>query len=384
MVITVSRQNGDEARLWAAAICISILLNTIILAWISYEVITSEIARKKAIPKPAIPEQVVTIFPEMIQQEELVTEVQTAKPEVVRTSPDQQSANPPASRRYIGERNTQATSDKAPDANAPDMPSQAGRDPREMEQPETTESTYQDGELKNETQATAANQPSPTTPSADPTPLTSPAETVKGTTTPDPGEAETPQTAIREKLLDGPNPVETLVPEAEVKEDIKPREEQKTRDGETEGLAEEKPVEKPKETARPKPQPIDDPAFRGNQSKTAISGNISRTGRSALDVADTPMGRYQAQISRAVEQEWQRNCVKRRDFIVPGYLTARFYVSADGRVKKVEFLGDIKGGEIQKGFTYDSIRNAAIPPMPSAVKKEMAGDALELIFNFYF
>ena len=161
---------------------------------------------------------------------------------------------------------------------------------------------------------------------------------------------------------------------------MKPREEKKIRDGQKEGLAEKKAEEKPK----PTPAPIDDPAFRGNQNKTAIQGNISRTGRSALDVADSPMGRYQAAISRAVEKEWQINCVKRRDFIVPGYLTVRFYVETDGRVKSVQFVGDIEGGEVQKGFTLQSIRDAPIPPMPAEVKKEMGGDALELLFNFYF
>ncbi len=96
------------------------------------------------------------------------------------------------------------------------------------------------------------------------------------------------------------------------------------------------------------------------------------------------MGRYQSQISRAVELEWQRNCVKHRDFITPGYLTVRFFVQPSGKVRSVQFVGDLQTGEVQKGFTLNSIREAPIPEMPSAVKKEMNGDALELIFNFYF
>ena len=96
------------------------------------------------------------------------------------------------------------------------------------------------------------------------------------------------------------------------------------------------------------------------------------------------MGRYQAQISRAVELEWQRNCVKHRDFITPGYLTVRFFVEENCRVKSVQFLGDSETGEVQKGFTLNSIRNAPIPAMPRDLKKEMGGNALELIFNFYF
>ncbi len=365
----IQRPNGDEARLWAAALCVSVLLNGLLLAWISIAVIRAEMERRNAVPKALEPEQTVQIFPEMFNRETAPTappEIKTPPPEVVRTSPEQESAEPPASRRYIGERNTTATSDRAPDPNAPAMPSQAGREPRSENEIETTQSTYQDGRLD----AAAATQP--ISPPA--------AELAEGVKSPDPGEAEKAETAIREKLLDGPNPVETQVAKAEVREDIKPREETKARDGAADALAEKKVEEMPK----PKPAPIDDPAFRGNQSKTAIRGSISRTGESSLDVADSPLGRYQAAINRAVEKEWQLNCVRHRDFITPGFLTIRFYVTAEGRVKSVQFVGDNQTGEVQKGFTLNSIRNAPIPPMPPAVKKEMGGDALELTFSFYF
>jgi hypothetical protein len=380
----VVRPNGDEARLWAVAICISVLLNVLLLAWVSIEAIRAEIERRKAVPEAFQPEQTVRIFPEMIKRvpvPAVPVEEKAAPPEVVRTSPDQESAEPPASRRYIGERNTKATSDRAPDANAPAMPSQAGREPRHEEEVETTQSKYQDGRLDNTPKPTNPQEalPSPFSP---PVPEQPPAELAKGVKSPIPGEEEKAETAIREKILDGPNPVETLVPKGDVREDMKPREEMKARDGTAEALANEKVEDKPK--PKPKPAPIDDPAFRGNQNKTAIKGSISRKGESALDVADSPMGRYQAAISRAVEKEWQLNCVRHRDFITPGFLTVRFFVTEEGRVKSVQFVGDNQTGEVQKGFTLNSIRNAPIPVMPPAVKKEMAGDALELIFNFYF
>jgi hypothetical protein len=41
-------------------------------------------------------------------------------------------------------------------------------------------------------------------------------------------------------------------------------------------------------------------------------------------------------------------------------------------------------GEVQKGFTLNSIRDADIPAMPAAVRKDFAKEPLELIFNFYF
>ncbi len=378
----VSRPRADEARLWAVAVCISILANGIILTWISIEAIRSEAIRVAAVPKPPAREQTIKIFPEMFEP---VPEEKPAslKPEAVRTSPDQESAEPPASRRFMGERNTRATSDRPATLDDPAMPSQRGREPVNENELETTESKYQDGRLD--------SPPSkPTPPSAEPappapaTPPAPPAEMAKGEKTENPGDFLKTEPAVRDAILDGPNPVEIPVPNAEIREDMKPREEKKVREGTKEGLADKKAEEKPKAMPKPRPAPIDDPAFAGNQSKTAIRGSISRNGRSALDVADTAMGRYQSKISRAVELEWQRNCVKHRDFITPGYLTVRFFVQPSGKVRSVQFVGDLKTGEIQKGFTLNSIRDAPIPEMPSAVRKEMDGDALELIFNFYF
>ncbi len=378
-----SKSRMDDTRLWAVALCGSVVVNLLLLAWVSIEAIQSELARKNKQPVVFQPEQTVQIFPEMLERIEEVpvtaAKPPEAPPEFTRTSPEQKSAEPPASRRYIGERNTQATSDRAPTSDDNSI-SQAGREARPEEAPETTESRYQDGKLN--TPDSVPTLPAEAAPLSPEPPEMTKAETAKGEKSPNPGDAEKAETAIREKILDGPNPIDTPVTKSEVIEGMKPREETKARDGAPDALAEKKAEELPK--PKPKPKPVSDPAFTGNQSKTAIQGNISRNGQSALDVSDSPMGRYQAQISRAVELEWQRNCVKHRDFITPGYLTVRFFVAEDGRVKSVQFLGDSETGEVQKGFTLNAIRNAPIPSMPSAVKKEMGGDALELIFNFYF
>jgi hypothetical protein len=113
-------------------------------------------------------------------------------------------------------------------------------------------------------------------------------------------------------------------------------------------------------------------------------GSISRTGRSALNVDDTQLGRYQAAISKAVELEWQRNCVRYRDFITPGYITVRFFVEPSGRVRSQSLVGENETGEVQKGFTLSAIRDADIPEMPEELAESYEGDTLELLFRFYF
>jgi hypothetical protein len=312
---------------------------------------------------PSVEESTATIYLEAPAAAADATMPPQVERRFARTSPDQ--AAPPSEKpAFIGERDTRATSDRAPVTEAPPLPSQAGITPRHENDIETTESDYKDGSLSAET------PPAPD-PLVSETPTTTPAETPN----PAPSNATASSPPPREALLEGPNPVDVQVPkETASGEDIKATPEPRPAE-------EVRPVE---ETPPSKPVPVRDPAFSGFQRKTAVVGSISRTGSSSLDVEDTALGRYQATISRAVELEWQRNCVRHRDFITPGFLTVRFFVETSGKVRSVQFVGDMETGEIQKGFTLNSIRDAEIPAMPTALRREYEKEPLELIFRFYF
>lgn len=374
---SIARQ-GD-GRLWAIALVLSLLVNGIILGIAGFTMLKTEILRQSrpVTPPRVAAETTMMIFPEVAKVVPSPAPSATARPRFARTSDDQTAAAPPEKSPFIGERNTQATSDRAPDPTAPALPSQAGIDRDDLE---TTENRYQDGRLGSDPPA----QPQQSTP-APPTPaLPDPAMAEKaaaGAVTETPGPDETKSSPPpRETLLSGPNPVDVPVPKipAETGE-IKPTPAKRPKEGESTAKA---AADAPKPAAAT--QAASDPGFRGYQRKAAIVGSISRTGRSALDVADSPLGRYQAAISRAVELEWQRNCVRHRDFITPGFLTVRFFVETSGKVRTVQFVGQMETGEVQKGFTLNSIRNADIPAMPAAVKREFEKEPLELIFNFYF
>ncbi|MES2657010.1 MAG: hypothetical protein V4689_00220 [Verrucomicrobiota bacterium] len=384
MSALASSRRDRDGRLWAIAFALSLLANVAILGLAGFAAIKSHAFRKPApAPATAPAETIMTIFPELPGTAAETTAAVTppaasAAPKFARTS-DDQIAPPPEKAAFIGERDTQATSDRAPDATAPPLPSQAGEKPRSEDDFETTESDYRDGKL-------ATESAKATPPASDPAPAMQPIDPAMASQSPagkkvqNPGNDETTSTPPPpEKLLAGPDPVDVPVPKETVSTDeIKPTPPKRQKDGGSPAKAAELP--KP---ATP-PQPINDPAFAGYQRKAAIVGSISRTGRSALNVADTPLGRYQAIISRAVELEWQRNCVRHRDFITPGYLTVRFFVETSGKVRTVQFVGKMETGEVQKGFTLNSIRDAEIPAMPASLKQEYTKQPLELIFNFYF
>ncbi|MBK1881807.1 hypothetical protein JIN85_05240 [Luteolibacter pohnpeiensis] len=388
--------HGD-GRLWAVAFAASVLINLSLLALLG---IASIILPEKPTSTPPKPQESpreasVLISPDLFQAvAEKAPTPPAADPKFARTSEDQRGKRPdkPA---FMGERDTQATSDRPPDESAPALPSQAGIDPRNNEEMETTESDYQEGDLDHSAEAETADQPMPPVPPAPETPPTPPQEASAKPANPPPPPPATPP---REALVDGPNPVDVPVPKeipGETPHDAPPVEEKEEAKPEEEVTKEDTPPEKEQEkqqadaeTPQPEkpatPPASGKPGFSGYQRKTAIRGNISRTGRSSHDVADTPLGRYQAAISKAVEREWQLNCVRNRDFIIPGYLTVRFFVEPSGKVRSVEFVGEMETGQIQKGFTLNSIRDAAIPAMPKGVREEYADEPLELIFNFYF
>lgn len=360
-----------EGQLWLLSFVLSILIVLAVFLAVGLMSLHSLLVQKKSTRAVSPREQVVIVLapaaaaaPTLVVTPPEMAEAEKTKPRYTRTSADQASA-PPEKADFIGDRDTTATSDALPIAGAPAMPSQAGRD-LPNRQIETTESRAQQGNLDNNAIAQKQSQPTPPAPMpAQPSPPADPLTTA----IPD---REKPSTPL---LNQGDQTIErTAVPEQE----IKPTVAQKTPSPE-----EQKPDTAPAELPKPKQDP-NEPGFRGNQEKTKITGSLSRKGRSALNVANTAMGRYQAALSRAVEAEWHKNCTKYRDLIAPGILTVRFVIAPEGGVRSISVVEMVDAGEVQKGFTLGAIRQAKIPPIPADLKAELEGEPIELIYNFYF
>ena len=366
-----------DGRLWLTAFVLSLLINLGLLLVLGLGLLESHLlGRRNEAMRPVMAEPVLTIVPEIAASVVPETKNVPEKPRFARTSDEQQASEPVKNAPFIGERSTRAASDRAPTPSAPAQPSQKGITPRDANDIETTQSKYQDGELTEPSKARESQDASKSAAK----PSASESEK-KSSSTPAKSAAQ------RSGLVQGPNPVDVGVSTEEMKKPIAPDarpQEAPPEAPKPEPLAEEKPKEISPPKEAPKPEPKKEKEFRGNQRKTAMVGSISRSGPSSLDVADTPLGRYQATISRAVEIEWQRNCVRHRDFITPGFLTVRFFVETSGKVRSVQFVGDMETGEVQKGFTLNAIRNAGIPPMPKALRKEYDDEPLELMFRFYF
>ena len=126
------------------------------------------------------------------------------------------------------------------------------------------------------------------------------------------------------------------------------------------------------------------PGFRTTERRTRTSGKFSFGRNPSLDVEATPTGRYQEFVYRAVAGAWYAQCDRNRDLIVTGTLRVRILLDPTGNVVSMRLLGRSGASVAQNSFTFLSIKQAPIPPMPPEVKKELIGERMELFFDFHF
>lgn len=372
---TLHSSRSDDARLWLAALLWSLALNGLFVLVLAFLTIQNLIFKtpEGAESEPAPASRSITIEPVTRQ------ELETPKPEdpkgFARTA-DDQTQEIPENPDFIGERDTVATSETTPMEASEELPSQDGVEPR-VGEIETTESDYQDGTLEHDLSA----NPAAPEPLVTEQPMGPPVESVEANQ-PSVTESESEEEGVagpRQRLAEGPFPVDRPVPPDAVEEDTKTSPEERTED---EMLQEEEEVEEQPKPATP--AALNEPGFRGFQRRTRLKGSISRTGTSSLDVKEGALGRYHAAIGRAIEQAWQRRVIQHRDLITPGVIRIQVVLDEDGRVRSVGTVEEFGIGVIQKGFTHKAIREADLPKMPDEVRRELQGEPLELLYNFIF
>ena len=360
-----------------ATVVLHVLLFFSLVVLAVWELIASPSQEVARMPPPEV---MIEIHPEMFQRvSDPPVPAEDLPARSVRTAPEQESPVAPDETNLIGERDTLAASELPPDPSGPMVPSQDGEKPRRPDALETFDSQFQDGL---EPDVAVLPMPDEQPPPGDP--VLKPDEP-----TPDPAarqeemEASPPPGGdLPEKLHTSETrvPVPKLENEAEAEERERlPKEAQNPSEAEA-----AKPAGGAPDSVRTKPREPREPGFRSEVRKKRLRGSIRRQGKSSLDVENTALGRYQAKLSRAVESQWQRNCLRYREHITPGMLTIRFLLDEKGRVSDIKFLDVMEANTIQKGFTMKSIQSADIPPMPKEIARELDGDPLELIYNFYF
>ena len=329
------------------------------------------------------PEEKVEQKPESEQKSPLVEETADEKKaftepkqRFARTSADQEGA-PDADTDILGERDTRAASELPATPGAkPNTPAQDGAAPLYPGHVETVSKKYQEGSLGQDAQGEETEVPQEASASKD----DALADDAPQLDVPEPEEESSSEPkdkhlAVGEELP-APRGDEG---DKQMAED--PKEEKSPRERPNEGAHQEADKKKIVDGTEQEPKKS---GFRGYSRQTRVTGSINRQGKSALNVKNSPLGRYQALISKAVELQWRRNCEQHRDHIVPGVISIRFYVDQSGGVSGIKFQEVIGANFIERGFTQRALRQVELPKMPESVLKELKGESLELIYNFYF
>ncbi|MFD0892010.1 hypothetical protein ACFQ5Q_00100 [Luteolibacter ambystomatis] len=272
------------------------------------------------------------------------------KPTFSQTTGEQTSTEAPVKAMFIGERNTRATSDQPPTPDqASPLPSQNGMPADHVE---------------------TLDRQKPPDPQPDATPP-APSKPHDGVTIEQlpPGPPVTVEPAVTVEpgpLMQGPDPIAVPKPQPP---------------------PEPVPAPEPRKSAEPEQTPPSKPASQSEPSagKTRISGSISRDGKSAVDVVDTPLGRYQATVNRLVGDEFMRNCERYQNLITSGFMTVHFVIGQDGKLgKELTVTEEVDCTIQQKGFTLQAIRSAKFPPLPPELRKKLGREPLDLTITFNF
>lgn len=131
------------------------------------------------------------------------------------------------------------------------------------------------------------------------------------------------------------------------------------------------------------PQP-DTVGFRTRERRSRSTGRFIMGRGAALNVTATPLGRYESEIYRRIAYHWYQACAEHRGDIIPGSITISLRINKRGHLENMDLVRRHGAGVIQQSFTFRAIRRASLPPMPNAVRQEIVGELLELIFTFNF
>lgn len=389
---------------WAKAFLVSIAVHVLlILLWIGAILLeVFSVAARDFVEEVIAEDQYVSMpteFVEAFQEQRAEPEASPpdsepapAEKSFVQTRPSQETSEAVQSNRYFGERSTAAASDGEAVDNGLEVPSQDGREALSEKDLELANSDFADNDEQG-----APGMPGEPRPLS-PTELTAERDSEEQAETPSETTAAIPETPIFEPSEPTELSSEERIEQARAKasellaleDSIPVPKKEEEIEPEEEVIAEE-------EIPEPKPQP--QPARmaggltgeRGLNSgydrearQTRLSGTIRRRGESSLEVEDSVKGRFLAQVNKEVERAWQRECILRREYILPGVLSVSFSINQAGQVSGFRFDSRIAGGAIQEGFTMRAIQKAKLPAMPEEMVDELQGDQLELNLTFMF
>ncbi len=388
------------------AIVVSVALHVLLLFWVVLQMGRSLAGQWAAMAVAEPVEEVTLLYPEQIL---LPPEPKEEPKQFIRTSQNTAAATAPEKADFVSDRNTLAASElpAAPDGDKA-MPTQEGID---LPTRELADRDYKDGEIKED-----GATPEPLImPPAEPAPAAPPPSPMVASVEPAPPPAPDPPPPVEVAKTEPVTPLEAMMRErdesdmARITTDRLPLE---VRTAETPDKPEEPNPNEPPPPQPPAPDtppvvemrqpeadsipravPVPDPVTRTAGPRDAESfspftrtskarGTLSNRGETAVNAAETPVGRYMRTVTGAVEKKWHTLRRRHADAVTFGNLKLRFYVLPDGNVVPPTILSDPKSADPRMvDFTLRAILEAEIPPIPQDLLPLLEGRRLEVEYD---
>ena len=268
--------------------------------------------------------------------------------QVVRTNPNDASAEKPTKSDFISDRNTKAASDVAPfpDGNVA-MPSSRG-DPRTAAV--MTNSEFHQG--KNPTVTPLQPQEPSTIPQLKPQPK--PKEVARN-------DASAVAKMIEDMDKDSGRMDVTKLPIQVKKAEAAPP----------------APSPTPPVPMVPKDSPDD---FSPLTRKSSVKGTITAKGGSSVNAEETPLGHFRNSVTSTIEKKWNEYRLKHAGAVTSGFLKLHFYVNRSGHVEQPEFIEKSSDSVVQD-FTLEAILAAELPPIPKDLLPLLEDDRIPFEYS---
>ena len=118
--------------------------------------------------------------------------------------------------------------------------------------------------------------------------------------------------------------------------------------------------------------------------KSRLTASGVRIGVAAFDVADSPFGKYDKEVIRAVQSHWYALIEQNRLYERAGVVHLRFDMLADGSVKNLE-VKENSAGQILGLFCEKAIVDSApFRPLPDQLRVLIGNEPRDVNFSFYY
>jgi len=139
----------------------------------------------------------------------------------------------------------------------------------------------------------------------------------------------------------------------------------------------------PLPTVEPTPTTQQQPnsAYRPQEQRTVIRGNISNRGLSSVNALGTPLGRYQKKVAEMIGSKWYSSVSQVQDMFQIGTARLVFWVDRSGEVKDLKVVQNTNN-EAFANYCIQSVREAKLPPMPDDLAATLPPQGLPADFPF--